>query len=111
MGLRERVRSWILDDEERATLAWAGRKREPLRVAVWQAEWTLRQSELARQRELVQAFEGTDLDRWEASDPRIHIYFGPRPAEGFFQYELDRQRRRLKDLETDFQRWQEVSPR
>lgn len=109
MRIRDRVRSWILDDEERDILAWAVRKQEPLRAAVWQAEWDIRRSEIVTQRELVEAFERTDLDHWEQSEPRVHIYFGTKPHEGFFRYELDRQKRRLEALETAFETWQGLS--
>lgn len=110
MGIRDKVRAWILEDEERDVLAWAVRKREPLHAAVLAEEWELRRHEIKKQRELVEAFERTDLDHWDQAEPRVRVYFGPKPNEHFFQYEVDCEKRKLESLEAAFERWQGLSP-
>ena len=95
MSFRERMRVWLLTDEERLAL---GR-------AVWEMEFERQKQEIKQQRELIEHMEKADLNDWEQANPVVHIYFEDKPNEGFFRISVDAERRTLESLEEWHEHW------
>jgi len=95
VSLRDRLRAWILTEQE----------LEALRATIWKNEWERTWYAIKRTRELLDRLKVFNVAEWDQADPVVRLYFGSHPPSAkLLRYCIDDEKAHLDVLERKLRR-------